>query len=192
VTISDRLIWTDIETTGLVPGTDVILEVGFVITDIDLTVVDDFQVPIWDDATYSVAYNNADEYVKNMHTVSGLHEECLENGLTFRQARERIADWLEGHGVGFFSLPDTQPQEPLCGSSVGFDRKFFDFYMPEVTGRFGYRNVDISSLKELCAALAPNTYEGVPVAVGAHRVLSDINDTIGEYEFYREEFLVVE
>jgi oligoribonuclease len=191
VSISDRLIWVDIETTGLIPGAEVILEVGCKVTDIDLTLIDDFQVAIWDSPRYEDAWNNSDQFVKDMHTTSGLHEECMTSGVTLTQARGAFKDFLTGFGVGILQPEETQPSEPMCGSSVAFDRKFLDYYMPESSSLFGYRNVDISTIKELCKALAPTIYEDVPTPAGLHRVLPDLDDTIGEFTFYRDNFLVI-
>lgn len=191
MSLTDRFIWVDLETTGLIPGTEVILEVGIKVTDLDLTPIDELQLAIWDGPRYADAWGNSEQFVKDMHTESGLHEECMMSGYTLSQARGEILGFLEGLGVGALQFGETQPTEPMCGSSVAFDRKFLDFYMPESAKLFGYRNVDVSTLKELCKALNPGVYEDIPTAIGAHRVLDDLTDTIGEYVFYRDNFLVV-
>lgn len=185
----DRLIWCDIETTGLSPGDDVILEIGFVITDIELNEIDTFSRLVWDDTLYQKKVDNMPLLVKEMHQKSNLILQAQAEGFYGGEAAMDCVDWLKGHGVG-----REGSSEPLCGSSVQFDRSFFDADMPSISNLFSYRNIDISTLKELCKRYNPDIYErldDITEPVKAHRVLSDLMDTINEFKFYKQEFLLI-
>lgn len=183
----DRLVWVDIETMGLEPTMHPIMEIGFVITDLDLKVIDDKSVLIWDSPAYEKFWEaRAIEYVKNMHQKSGLLEACQAEGLVAEEAEKEINDFLEGHGV-------RDRQEPLCGSSVHFDRSFLLTQFPSVESRFTYRNIDISSIKEICKRYNPEVYthlDELTEKQELHRALPDIADTINEFRFYLREFLM--
>lgn len=185
--LDDRMIWIDTETFGLNVKTDYLLEVGFKITDYDLNTIDDFQTTIWDTPTYDERYDiclesDADEYVRNMHINSGLFKDAINGGASVSIAEQEICDWLEGHGI-------RDGKEPLCGSSVHFDRGMLEVQMPKVFERFHYRIVDNSVLKELCAAFASDMYAHLMPGRNIHRVLPDLEDTINEFRFYRDNFL---
>lgn len=181
--VDGRFIWVDIETFGLDTAGDYVLEVGFKITDLELEVIDDFQEVIWDTPLYDLRmdqmyYNPKDSYVLNMHKQSGLFEDASVNGMSLANFEERLSTWLEGHGI-------RDGQEPLCGSSVQFDRERLTFWWPKVMERFHYRNVDISSFKEVLVGLnGGGPLIGQPKGRKIHRVLPDIEDTIGEFSFY--------
>lgn len=183
----DRLVWTDIETMGLEPTMHPIMEVGFVITDLDLEIIDDFSICIWDSPAYEKFWEaRAVEYVKNMHTKSGLLDACLEIGADPITAEEEINSFLEGHGV-------KDRQEPLCGSSVAFDRSFFLTQFPSIESRFHYRNIDISSIKEICKRYNPRVYQLLDESTTKqelHRSLPDLADTVNEFRYYLQEFLI--
>lgn len=182
----DRLIWCDIETTGLDPRKELLLEVGFKITDLDLNVIDDRQVTIWTTPDYDehCKEDKVDPFVWEMHKKSGLWDVVQSEGSKPGEARTWIYEWINGHGVS--------KDEPLCGSSVQFDRLWLDMWMPEVINRFSYRNIDISTLKELCRRYNPELYTKLEDDVPnhkLHRVLPDLDDTIAEFKFYRDNFL---
>lgn len=187
-TVTDRMVWVDLETTGLDSQNDLVLEVGIVITDLNLEIIDDYQTPVWDtpqyDRLWAARKENFDHhYVVQMHESSGLIRACTSVGLPLDEAQKCASDFLDGHGVA---------GEPLCGSSVGFDRSFLTVWLPGVHDHFSYRNIDISSLKELCAAYRPDIYSGLEEATNqkkAHRVLDDLRDTIAEFRYYRDNFL---
>jgi oligoribonuclease len=191
----DRLIWVDIETFGLDSTVDPILEIGFRTTDLDLETVDDRQLTVWSSPFYDnklmhlmqkATYGDkVAQYVLDMHTKSGLWEECRTSGADPLTAEKEICEWLSGHGIGI-----GEP-EPLCGSSVQFDRSFFDAQMPSISDLFSYRNIDISTLKELCRRYNPRIYDLLPPKQEKHRVLDDLDDTIKEALFYKENFLWV-
>lgn len=184
----DRFVWVDLETMGLDPEKDPIVEMGFRITDIDLNTIDDFEVQIWTSPYFDQCRENAIQYVKDMHKQSGIYTDGphLSTGaVTPEIALGEALDWLRGHGI--------QKTEPLCGSSVQFDRSMLHEQYPDVEALFSYRNIDISTVKELCRRLNPDVYERLEEVAPAkklHRVLSDLDDTISEFRFYRDEFLI--
>lgn len=190
--ITDRLVWCDIETTGLDPETDLVLEMGFVITDLNLNVIDDYSTTVWDTPTYDQKWaamkeSGKDQFVVEMHEKSGLISQATMLGATPVCAAQEVGDWLSGHGV-------RGAEEPLCGSSVHFDRTFLvrEPYAVQINTRFTYRNVDVSSIKELCAAYAPDVTESLPPARKLHRVLSDLEDTINEFRHYMTHFVGID
>lgn len=189
---TDRFVWVDIETTGLEPTSDVVLEIGVVITDVNLREIDSRAVQIWDTPLYDTRheymakYEN-DRFVFDMHTKSGLWDDCMNNGTTQHDAERIIAEFLLRHGV---------EKEPMCGSSVHFDRGFLAEQYPAIAACFGYRNIDISTIKEVCMRLNPDLYaklDGDHRAPkrGLHRAIPDIEDTINEFRWYSEEFLIL-
>lgn len=192
----DRLVWVDIETTGLNHMTELVLEIGFRITDLDLETIDDFDVLIWDTPKYDrkldhMIVNRDDHaFVLDMHSAekSGLFEAAQKEGVPEDEAERLVADFLRGHGVG----PDTK--EPLCGSSVQFDRLFLTEQFPVIHNLFSYRNIDTSSVKELCMRYNPELYAKLEKYTNPkklHRVLPDLTDTIDEARFYIDNFLMV-
>jgi len=187
--LTDRMIWVDIETFGLDTHKDFITEVGFKITDLDLNTIDDFQTCVWSTPEYDtrlaeMKLSKKDLYVYNMHVKSGLWGEARRIGAAPQVAEREICEWLEGHGV----TKDTE--EPLCGSSVHFDRGMLEVQMPLVFERFHYRIIDNSVLKGLCQAFNPRLYEQMPPHDRkTHRVLPDIEDSINEFRFYKDNFM---
>ena len=186
----------DLETTGLDHMTDVILEVGVQIRAKDLSLIDEFDVQIWDSPYYDRKYEElkvraaagekGPQIVLDMHEKSGLWENAQAEGLTPTDAENTVVDFLKGHGVETY-------KPPMCGSSVHFDRTFIHESMPTINDCFGYRNIDVSSIKELCKILNPELYTRLdkfgPPKQEKHRVLDDLNDTAGELGWYAENFL---
>lgn len=187
----DRFIFVDLETMGLNPENDPVIELGFRIVDSEsLKTIDDFEVQIWDSPYFDQKWENVSEYVKDMHQKSGLYVDGVaqpRGAVTPKIALEMSLDWLHGYGV--------TKEEPLCGSSVQFDRSMLKEQYPDIHDLFSYRNIDISTLKELCRRLNPDVYERLEEVAPAkklHRALSDLEDTIAEFRFYRDEFLIWE
>lgn len=191
-----RLIWTDIETFGLDPEKDPIIEVGFVITTPELVIIDTYKDLLWtpqSEAKLSSMEkavrdgNSLDgdrQFIFDMHTKSELWADARFGGNSEEDATEALVEWLDDHQVN--------KTEPLCGSSVQFDRSMFDCQMPNVTDFFSYRNIDISTLKELCKRLNPQMYAGLEVDVvpqKRHRVMDDLDDTLAEAAWYFDNFL---
>jgi oligoribonuclease len=183
--MTDRFVFVDIETTGLQHETDLVMEIGVIITDLELETIDMYDTQIWESPFYDRKWESVDPFVQTMHHGNGLLEQCRSEGQTQADAEETIADFLRSHGV---------KDEPMCGSSVHFDRLFLAEQYPSVEDLFSHRNIDVSTLKELCMRLNPDLY--AKLADNApkrerHRVIEDIEDTIGELKFYRDNFLFI-
>lgn len=170
--------WVDIETTGLNPNKDVILEVGIILTDENLnevnhTEVQIFQAPI----TLSLM---CDE-VREMHEKSGLIDRCCgNNSLSLSTSEQYLIYWLQEN------LDSSDDKPPMCGSSVHFDRTFLKRYMPELESKFHYRNIDVSTVKNLCGAWYPPQFSERPQGEKNHTTISDLRDSIAELKYYRE------
>jgi oligoribonuclease len=172
----DRLVWIDCEMTGLDVGVDELVEVAVVVTDFDLVPVDDgFTIVIKPDQS---ALDNMGEFVTAMHRESGLLEE-IPNGVSLAEAEYEVVEYILKH------VPAGQ-QAPLAGNSIGTDRAFLAKYMPRVDGHLHYRNIDVSSIKELCRRWFPRIYFNSPPKNGGHRALADILESIRELDFYRK------
>ncbi len=177
---ADRLVWIDCEMTGLDPLIDELVEIACIVTDAELTELDD-------GVTVVIKPNDApfvamDEVVVRMHTASGLLDE-IPGGTTLELAQAQILDYVRGH-------VDESRKAPLAGSSVYVDRGFLARYMPELDGYLHYRLVDVSSIKELVRRWYPRVYFASPGKTGNHRALGDIRDSIAELRYYREAVFV--
>ncbi|WP_168626791.1 MULTISPECIES: oligoribonuclease [unclassified Cryobacterium] len=172
---SDRLVWIDCEMTGLDISVDELIEVAVVITDFDLNVLDEgITVVIKPDPS---ALANMSDFVRDMHTESGLLAE-LENGMSLSDAEFAVNEYILKH------VP-VQQQAPLAGNTIGTDRTFLARYMPRVDAHLHYRNVDVSSIKELAKRWFPRVYFNAPPKAGGHRAMADILESIRELEYYR-------
>jgi oligoribonuclease len=178
------MIWCDLETFGLEDNSP-ILEYAFIITDLELHVIDDHTDMIWTSPEYDELYQDmanpgvqggAKAYVYNMHKKSGLWEEARSYGAHPFQAETEINDWLQAHGV--------VGDEPLCGNSVHQDRVWLRHTWPSVDARFHYRIVDVSTLKELCNRFDPDAAASKPEKGLEHRALGDLHETIAEFKHY--------
>ena len=173
-----RLVWLDLEMTGLDPAKERIIEIALVVTDTNLHVVAEFP----DTAIYQapLLLSNMDNWNKRQHKASGLLERVRSSRISEQQAEWRALDFLKSH------LP---PQSsPLCGNTVHQDRRFLVKYMPELERYFHYRNLDVSTLKELSDYWRPDI-QPVIQKERKHRALEDIKDSITELKVYRELFL---
>jgi oligoribonuclease len=179
-TVSDRLVWIDCEMTGLDIDNDELVEIAVVITDYDLKPVDDgLDIVIKPDDS---ALANMGEFVTNMHTSSGLLEE-IPHGVTVADAEYRVLEYVLSH------IPAEQ-RAPLAGNSIGTDRAFLTKFMPRLDAQLHYRNVDVSSIKELARRWYPRAYFNAPAKDGGHRALADILESIRELAYYREAVFV--
>lgn len=173
-----RLVWLDMEMTGLNPDSDTILELAMVVTDADLNVV--AESPSWAVHQSDAVLAGMDEWNTKTHGASGLTQRVRESAMDMcaveLAAIEFVQTWLP-KGVS-----------PMCGNSIGQDRRFMARYMPELERWFHYRNLDVSTLKELCRRWRPDLAAKVN-KVGAHTALADIHESIDELRFYREHFL---
>ena len=173
--MSDRLVWIDCEMTGLDPVADALVEVAALVTDFDLNVLGDgvdLVVRPPDEALEQM-----DDFVRNMHTVSGLLD-VLGDGITLEDAEAQVLAYVKGH------CPDGS-RPPLAGNTVGTDRSFLARDMPELESFLHYRVVDVSSIKELARRWHPRAYYNAPDKKGNHRALADIQESIEELRYYR-------
>jgi oligoribonuclease len=171
----DRLVWIDCEMTGLDLEVDELVEVAVVITDYDLAPVDaGFTIVIKPDQT---AWDNMGDFVREMHTSSGLIEE-IPNGKSLAEAEYEVLEYILKY------VPGAQ-SAPLAGNTIGTDRMFLAKYMPRVDGHLHYRSIDVSSIKELSRHWFPRIYFSSPAKNGGHRALADILESIRELEYYR-------
>lgn len=174
-TANDALVWIDCEMTGLDVAVDELVEVAVVITDSDLTPLDaGFQIVIKPDQS---ALDGMNDFVRTMHTTSGLIEE-IPNGVSLAEAEYEVMEYVLRYVPG-------EQKAPLAGNTIGTDRMFLAKYMPRLDAHLHYRNVDVSSIKELARRWFPRVYFNAPDKDGGHRALADIRESIRELEYYR-------
>lgn len=177
---NDRLVWIDLEMTGLSTENDEIVEIAAIITEADLTEIDDgvsFVVKPGDQA-----WENMDDFVTNMHTESGLITE-IPNGLSLADAQAKVLAYIKEY------IPEESKGQ-LAGSSVYVDRGFLAKFMPDIDRHLHYRLVDVSSIKELTRRWYPKVYFNSPEKTGNHRALADIRESIAEMRYYRDAVFV--
>ena len=172
---SDRIVWIDCEMTGLDLTADALVEVAVVVTDSELHALDGgIDVLI---APPPEAVVQMTDYVRTMHTTSGLLDE-LVGGMTLEHAQKAVLDYIRQW------VPEPG-KAPLAGNSVGTDKTFLDRDMPELVAYLHYRVIDVSSIKELARRWYPRVYFNAPAKHGGHRALADILESIDELRYYR-------
>ena len=177
---ADRLVWIDCEMTGLDPKFDEIVEIACIVTDAELNdLVEGITLVV---KPGEESFAGMDDFVVNMHTVSGLIEE-IPMGIALADAEQQVLAYVKTH------VPEAR-KAPLAGSSVYVDRGFLANYMPELDAHLHYRLVDVSSVKELTRRWYPRVYFASPEKTGNHRALGDIRDSISELRFYRDAVFV--
>lgn len=177
---SQRLVWIDLEMTGLNLELDEIVEIAAIVTESDLTEIDSgISLVI---SPSQAALDNMDDYVTNMHTESGLITE-IPLGISLDDAQSQVLDYIKNH------IPE-QNKGHLAGSSVYVDRGFLAKYMPEIDQHLHYRLIDVSSIKELSRRWYPKVYFNSPEKTGNHRALADIRESIAELRYYRDAMMV--
>ncbi len=176
----NNLIWIDLEMTGLDTGRDHIIEIATVVTDVDLNVL--AEGPVIAIYQPSVVMDAMDEWNTRQHGQSGLMRRV-------RESRHSVAD-AERETLAFLRRWVPKGKSPMCGNSICQDRRFMARLMPELEDYFHYRNLDVSTLKELARCWAPAVYEGFKKD-SSHLALDDIEDSIAELRHYREHFLKV-
>ena len=178
---NDRIVWIDCEMTGLSLTADALIEVAALVTDFELNQLGDgIDLVIKPPAD---ALEQMDDFVRNMHTSSGLLEE-LAAGITLAEAQEQVLAYVREW------VPDAA-KAPLGGNTVGTDRAFLARDMPELESHLHYRIIDVSSIKELSRRWFPRAYYNSPKKAGGHRALADIRESIAELRYYREAVFVV-
>ena len=174
---SENLVWMDLEMTGLDPEKERIIEIATIITDSSLAIL--AEGPVIYVKQEASLLDGMDEWNTEHHTASGLVDLVKTEGITEAEAEAKtlafIASWVD-KGVS-----------PLCGNSIGQDRRFLVKYMPKLEAYLHYRNLDVSTIKELAVRWRPDVSEGV-VKEGAHRAINDVKDSISELRHYRDNF----
>jgi oligoribonuclease len=173
-----NLIWIDMEMSGLDPDRDRVLEVAIVITNVDLHVV--AEAPVLVVHQPDSVLNSMDSWNTSTHARTGLTDRVRASTMTEAQAEQRMLEF-----VSEYVPPSTSP---MCGNSVHQDRRFLARYMPRLESYFLYRNLDVSTLKELARRWRPSLLDAL-VKAGKHEALADIHESIDELKYYREHFL---
>ncbi|WP_428034369.1 oligoribonuclease [Amphritea sp.] len=176
----NNLIWIDLEMTGLDPEHDRIIEIATIVTDSQLNILAEGPNLVVHQSDELLA--GMDEWCTKQHGQSGLTQKVRDSLISERQAE---LDTIE-----FVSEYVDKGASPICGNSIGQDRRFLVKYMPELEAFFHYRNLDVSTIKELARRWSPGVLDGV-VKKGSHLALDDIKDSINELQHYRETFFNV-
>ncbi len=174
----NALVWLDMEMTGLNPEMDRIIEIAMVVTDSGLNSV--AESPAWVIHQPDAVLDGMDEWNKNTHGRSGLIDKVKASTLSAAE--------VEAQCLAFVKLHVPERVSPMCGNSICQDRRFMARYMPKLEEYFHYRNLDVSTLKELCKRWKPELAKGV-VKSGKHTALADIYESIEEMKFYRDNFI---
>jgi oligoribonuclease len=178
---SDYLVWIDLEMTGLKPDTDVIIEMATIVTDVDLNVVS--EGPVIAINQPDPVLDSMDEWNRRTHGASGLIARVRDSKWTMASAEKRTLEFLNA-----LVEPNSSP---MCGNSICQDRRFLARHMPTLEKFFHYRNLDVSTLKELARRWAPGIIPGFSKQ-GEHKALADIQESIRELAYYREHLLAPE
>lgn len=180
IEISENLVWIDCEMTGLNPEIDCLVEVAVVITNSELEILDaglDLVIK-----PRAESWSQMNDFVRQMHTQSGLVDD-IKNGVELEVAEQLILDYIK-------KFVPNEKEAPLAGNSIGTDRMFLNRYMPNLDKYLHYRNIDVSSIKELTRRWYPRVYFQLPKKDGGHRALADILESIQELRYYRETVMV--
>ena len=173
-----NLAWLDMEMTGLAPDTDRIIEVALVVTDSQLEIV--AEAPVLVIHQSDAVLEAMDAWNKSTHARSGLIDKVKAASLSEADVEAQMIDFLRAH------VPENV--SPMCGNSICQDRRFLARWMPRFEAYFHYRNLDVSTLKELCKRWKPAVAKGF-VKGSKHEALADIHESIEELKYYREHFL---
>ena len=178
---NNNLIWLDMEMSGLLPDSDVILELAVVVTDSQLNVLGESPVLVLHQS--DAVLDGMDAWNKGTHGKSGLIDKVKASTLTEAEAEIQMIEFLKQYvPVG---------KSPMCGNSICQDRRFMARYMPKLESYFHYRNLDVSVFKELARRWRPKLYDGFKKA-SKHTALADIYESIDELKYYREHFIRLE
>jgi oligoribonuclease len=174
-------VWVDCEMTGLDLGSDLLIEVAAVVTDSELTLLDD-GIDVVIGASHDELARMPD-VVRDMHAASGLTDAVVASDVTLEEAERQVLEYVRRH------VPEAK-KAPLCGNSIATDRGFLARDMPELDGWLHYRMVDVSSVKELARRWYPRAYFNAPKKGGGHRALADIRESVQELRYYRDVLFV--
>jgi oligoribonuclease len=178
---NDRLVWIDLEMTGLDPAHDEIVEIAAIVTDAELVELDEGISFVVRPPDLSILAG-MDQVVVDMHTSSGLLAD-IPGGMPLAEAGAQVLAYVQQH------VP-TPRKAPLAGSSVYVDRGFLAQHLPELDAHLHYRLGDVSSIKELARRWYPRAYFNAPAKTGGHRALADIRESIAELRYYRQTLFV--
>lgn len=173
-----RLVWIDMEMTGLDPEKERIIELAAVVTEPDLTLVAEGPVLVVHQS--DALLDAMDKWNQSTHGKSGLIDKVKASTLTEAEAEEQMLQFLSQH------VPAGK--SPMCGNTIGQDRRFMVKYMPRLEAFFHYRNLDVSTLKELAVRWKPEVYRSF-IKQSRHEALADIYESIDELKHYREHFI---
>jgi len=179
--IKSVLAWMDLEMTGLNPKEDVIVEIATLLTSDDLE-----EIAVGPNLVIhqpSEKLENMSKHVQQMHTSSGLLDEISKSTTSLSIAGEKTLDFLKEH-------IEKAGTVPLCGNSIGTDRKFLSEGLPDLASFFHYRSIDVSTVKELAKRWNPEIINSAPKKNGGHRALDDIRESITELHHYRENLFI--
>lgn len=176
------LAWMDLEMTGLDPTVDTIVEIATLITDDDLELVAEGPDIVIHQPPEAMAAMH--EIVVEMHTKSGLLELIAASMVTLEEAGAETLAFLAEH------IPEAGTV-PLCGNSIGTDRRFLATYLPAIEDHLSYRSVDVSSIKELIKRWNPPLLNGAPAKAKGHRAMDDIRESLAELKFYRDRAFIL-
>ena len=174
---NNNLIWIDLEMTGLDPDNDYIIEIATLVTDADLNVL--AEGPSLVIHQPDSILNNMNEWCINQHGQSGLTQRVRDSKISEREAEQQT--------IAFVAEYVDKGVSPMCGNSIGQDRRFLYRYMPELEEFFHYRNLDVSTIKELARRWNPELLKNFSKK-GSHLAMDDIKDSIAELQYYRETF----
>lgn len=177
VHLDSKLVWIDLEMSGLNPKYDVILEIAVLITDNQLNII--AEGPNFAIHHPKKLLEQMDDWNQIHHSASGLINRVQKSMITTKEAEKLILDFIRQH--------TKQNTSPLCGNSVAQDRRFLVKYMPEIANWLHYRNIDVSTVKELTARWWPEQHKP-PRKKGVHKALIDIKESIDELIYYRQNF----
>ncbi len=172
-----NLVWLDLEMTGLEPKTDVILEMATIVTDSQLNIL--AEGPVFAIKTSDAVLDNMSEWCVEQHGKSGLTARCRASEVTLAEA--------EAQTIAFLSQYISPGKSPMCGNSIGQDRRFLAEYAPTLEAFFHYRNLDVSTVKELARRWHPEVLKQVQKS-SSHLALDDIRESIAELVTYRRHF----
>ncbi|KAG5891956.1 hypothetical protein JTB14_002228 [Gonioctena quinquepunctata] len=175
---ANRIVWIDMEMTGLDIDKDKIMEIACLVTDSDLNIIAEGPDVIIQQPESIL--NNMNEWCIQQHGKTGLTEACLKSSTTLEEAENEI--------LNFISKYVTEKLSPLAGNSVYMDRMFLLKNMPKIHNYLHYRIIDVSTVKEMCRRWNPNLYSIVPKKEYTHRALLDIKESVDELRFYKNNF----
>lgn len=179
-TVDDRFVWLDLEMTGLDVERHVIVELAVLVTDAQLEPLDEGLDVVVHQPSEAMAA--MDDFVRAMHTRSGLLPAIEASTTSLGAAGEQALAYVRGH------VP-APASAPLCGNTIGMDRRFLVRYLPELDAYLHYRSIDVSTLKELCRRWYPEAYRHRPAKRETHRALDDVRESVAELRHYRDTIL---